>query len=494
MRRPALVLSLGFLVGGSAVLPFHGALFAGDPPALSAEEQTKMRQRIEDLASGDFRIREAATKDLIDMGEKARAALTEAMKSDSPAVRFRAEQILQRLDGSAKERPLDDGVTPGGGSGDGGGHRGGGQDGGGHRGGMGGFSGGLFGGGGFTDDQYEAWMAQVEKRMKELEEQMRRDWDKDGVGRGGLAWGPWFGNGGSFPGGLDALGARRAKTLRVDGGELRETVRGAKLVLTDPGTDGQALTTTYEGASLDAILAANPALREKAAVKALLEKKAALAKERETREQGQPGLFGGPGVRSGQARSIQIQSADGKTTVTITQAGPDGKPETKTYEGADLDTIKREHPELADALGGFQVHVERFGGTGPFVRPGPGTGFVPFPPVAPPPGQGGVTTDDEDAFLGEVKTGPFGLALGPVGDALRAHLGLSEGQGALVMAVRPDSDAAKLGLRAFDVIASVNGAAIASVDQVGAIVRGLAADAPLSMGVLRGGKTVTLER
>lgn len=485
MRRPALVLSLGFLVGGSAVLPFHGALFAGDPPALSAEEQTKVRQRIEDLASGDFRIREAATKDLIEMGEKARAALTEAMKSDSPAVRFRAEQILQRLDGTAKERPLDDG-TPSPRRPDGGAAPG--------RPGMGGLSGGLFGGGGFTDDQYEAWMAQVEKRMKELEEQMRRDWDKDGVGRGGLAWGPWFGNGGSFPGGLDALGARRAKTLRVDGGELRETARGAKLVLTDPGADGQALTATYEGASLDAILAANPALREKAAVKALLEKKAALAKERETREPGQPGLFGGPGMRSGQARSIQIQSADGKTTVTITQTGPDGKPETKTYEGADLDTIKREHPELADMLGGFQVHVERFGGSGPFVRPGAGTGFVPFPPVPPLPGQGSATPDDEDPFLGEVKTGPFGLALGPVGDALRSHLGLAEGQGALVMAVRPDSDAAKLGLRAFDVIASVNGAAIGTVDQVGAIVRGLAADAPLSMGVLRGGKTVTLER
>ena len=352
MRRPALVLSLGFLVGGSAVLPFHGALFAGDPPALSAEEQTKMRQRIEDLASGDFRIREAATKDLIEMGEKARAALTEAMKSDSPAVRFRAEQILQRLDGTAKERPLDDGTQPPRRS------DGGGRDG---RGGMGGFSGGLFGGGGFTDDQYEAWMAQVEKRMRELEEQMRRDWDKDGVGRGGLAWGPWFGNGGSFPGGLDALGARRAKTLRVDGGELRETARGAKLVLTDPGTDGQALTTTYEGASLDAILAANPALREKAAVKALLEKKAALAKERETREPGRANPFG-LGQGGGQARSVRIQSENGKTTVTITQTGPDGKPETKTYEGADLETIKREHPELGDALGGFQMYVERFDG------------------------------------------------------------------------------------------------------------------------------------
>ena len=68
MRRPALVLAFGFLVGGGAVLPFHGVLFAGDPSPLTAEEQTRVKQRIEDLASGDFRIREAATKDLIEIG------------------------------------------------------------------------------------------------------------------------------------------------------------------------------------------------------------------------------------------------------------------------------------------------------------------------------------------------------------------------------------------------------------------------------------------
>ncbi len=473
MRRPALVLALGFLVGGSAVLPFHGVLFAGDPPAPSAEEQARLKQRIEDLGSGDFRIREAATKDLIEMGEKAREALTAAMKSESPAVRFRAEQILQRLDGTAKERPLDDG-TPAPKPSDG---RGGGRP------------GGLFGGGpGFTDEQYDAWMAQVEKRMKELEERMRRDWDKDGV-PGGLGWTPWFGNGGAFPNGLEAF--RRAKTLRVDGGELKETARGAKLVLTDVGPDGQPLTTTYEGASLDAILAANPALRDKAVVKALLEKKAALAKERETRESGRANPFG-PGMGGGQARSVRIESANGKTTVTITQTGPDGKSETKTYEGADLETIKREHPEIGEMLGGFQVHVERFGG--PAGPGGARPGFVPFPPMPPTPGPGGSLDDDPDAFLGEAKTGPFGLALGPVGDALRAQLDVPEGHGALVMAVRDGSEAHKLGLRPFDVITSVNGTAILGIDQVGTALRGLEKDAALSMDVLRGGKTVTLKR
>lgn len=477
MRRPALVLSLGFLVGGGAVLPFHGVLFAGDPPPLTAEEQTRVRQRIEDLASADFRVREAATKDLIEMGEKARGALTEAMKSDTPAVRFRAEQILQRLDGTAKERPLDDGTpAPKPNDGRGAGRRG-----------------GLFGGGpGFTDEQYDAWMAQVEQRMKELEERMRRAWDQDGV-PGGLGWTPWFGNGGSFPNGLDLFGGRRAATLRVDGGELRETPRGARLVLTDAGVDGRPLTTTYEGASLEAILSANPALREKAAVKALLEKKATLEKERETREAGRRNPFApgsGGTIVGGQARSVQIRSENGKTSVTITQTGPDGKQETKTYEGADLETIKREHPEIADMLGGFQIHVNRFGDP---AGPGGGRpGFVPFPP--PTPGLGGTLDDEPDAFLGEARTGPFGLALGPVGDALRAQLGIEEGHGALVMAVREGSEAEKLGLKVFDVVTTVNGTPIDSLDRVGSLLRGLDKDAALTVDVLRGGKTTTLKR
>ena len=396
------------------------------------------------------------------------------MKSDTPAEIFRAEQILQRLDGTAKERPLDDGTpAPKPNDGRGAPRRG-----------------GLFGGGpGFTDEQYDAWMAQVEKRMKELEERMRREWDQDGV-PGGLGWTPWFGNGGSFTNGLDMFANRRPKTLRVDGGELKETARGAKLVLSDAGPDG-TLTSTYEGASLEAILAANPALREKAAVKALLEKKAALAKERETREPGRANPFG-LGQGGGQARSVRIQSENGKTTVTITQTGPDGKPETKTYEGADLETIKREHPELGDALGGFQMYVERF--DGPAGPGGPRPGVPPFPPLPPTPGLGGTLDDDPDAFLGEAKTGPFGLALGPVGEALRSHLGVEQGYGALVMAVRDGSDAANLGLRAFDVITVVNGTQIRAVDQVATLLRGVGKDDALAMDVLRGGKIVTLKR
>src|SRR5436190_1756642 len=65
-------------------------------PAPTAAEEARIKQLIDNLGSEDFRIREAATKELIELGEKARGALTTASKSDVPEVRFRADQILRR--------------------------------------------------------------------------------------------------------------------------------------------------------------------------------------------------------------------------------------------------------------------------------------------------------------------------------------------------------------------------------------------------------------
>src|SRR5262245_31281781 len=106
MRRTWIAIAATSLAAAVAVV---GAprLFAGDPPGgLSADEQVKVNRLIEDLGSSDFRIREAATKALIEMGAKARPALEAAMKSENPAVRFRADQILQSLSGGPKEKPV----------------------------------------------------------------------------------------------------------------------------------------------------------------------------------------------------------------------------------------------------------------------------------------------------------------------------------------------------------------------------------------------------
>ena len=92
------------------------------------------------------------------------------------------------------------------------------------------------------------------------------------------------------------------------------------------------------------------------------------------------------------------------------------------------------------------------------------------------------------------QTGPFGLGLGPVDEALRAQTGLDAGTGVLVRAVRPDSPAAKLGLQPFDVLTAVNGTKVGSSEQVRNLIRAVKAEDPFSVEVVRAGKTLTLKR
>ena len=68
------------LVAGFVTFGGVRFLHADDPaPApLSDAEASRIKQLVENLGSDDFRLREAATKALIEMGEKARAAITQA--------------------------------------------------------------------------------------------------------------------------------------------------------------------------------------------------------------------------------------------------------------------------------------------------------------------------------------------------------------------------------------------------------------------------------
>src|SRR5437867_2119584 len=162
------------------------------------------------------------------------------MKSDNPAVRFRADQILQRLKGASAEQPLEDG-TKGEGS-----------------------KGPAVGPGsswrsemeralrelrerfGGTDDAFKDF----EKKMKELEEQ----W---GIGSQPFPWAQpglriepfrWLG------------GVRQGVHVRSDAGnawvEVSESPRGARIAITSK-TDASDVT-TFSGKTVAAIVAAHP--------------------------------------------------------------------------------------------------------------------------------------------------------------------------------------------------------------------------------------------
>jgi hypothetical protein len=69
---------------------------------------------------------------------------------------------------------------------------------------------------------------------------------------------------------------------------------------------------------------------------------------------------------------------------------------------------------------------------------------------------------------------------------LRQHLRLAEGRGFIIHTVQPRSDADRLGLRAFDILLSIDGR---PVKQPGEVLKALAARAP-SITLLREGKIV----
>jgi hypothetical protein len=61
-------------------------------------DRQRIQQLIRDLASEDFRVREKATEELQKVGGPAVQFLKEALKSDDPEVRWRAESILKKME------------------------------------------------------------------------------------------------------------------------------------------------------------------------------------------------------------------------------------------------------------------------------------------------------------------------------------------------------------------------------------------------------------
>lgn len=417
------------------------------PPAATAEEQARIKQLVENLGSDDFRVREGATKELIEMGEKARPALEAAMKSPLPEVRFRADQILRRLDGQNRVKRFDEeapmgparpGEAPGGD-----------------------WAGPHMGG------DMRKWVEDAERRMRELQEEMERR----------------FGRGFMRPAG--PFGRRH---YHQDGTDLTITPRGATLSVTEKGADGVETTKTYEGKDLAAILDAHPELKDKPGVAAVREAARADEQNREA-EANRPWGVPGFSMRT-DSQGVVVQVTPGHAKVTVTEKGPDGKPVTKTYEGKDLEEIKRAHPELAGKLGGFEFRV------GPDGAGEPHDGFKWNPPTPFPTPFGREIPLPDGLPQATPETGPFGLALQAVDATLRSHLGLGEGKGAVVAAVRADSDAAKMGFQVHDVITAVNGTEVSFADDATSVRTLLrnAKDGALSIDVRRAGRTVTLTR
>ncbi|MCP5265096.1 MAG: Do family serine endopeptidase [Burkholderiaceae bacterium] len=95
---------------------------------------------------------------------------------------------------------------------------------------------------------------------------------------------------------------------------------------------------------------------------------------------------------------------------------------------------------------------------------------------------------DQIVAHGHASHARLGVTVQPVSQALAQAFGLSRPEGALVASVEPDSAAAKVGLKAGDIILATNGTPIAESGDLGARVGGSAPGTRMGLDVWRDGQ------
>lgn len=431
-------------------LPLGASVLRADDepaaPAVSPEMQARIAKLIEQLGADDFRAREAASRELEGLGAEAKEALAKAVRtSESPEVRWRAEQLLRRLEGSG-EKPL-------------GGDR-------------------EARGPGAPRGEPRDPFAEARRLIEEWTKGMKKLGEEPWAAPfGPLPWGP-------------LSGPRR---VEVPGLVLERTGPGQMQLRAKRKTDGgEEIEDVYEGHSLRDILHRHPELERLPGMDELKRKEA---------ERSWPGFEdflerrlphirvepfaggGGSGFSFSTSQGIEVtQGADG-VTVRLREKDENGEEQVKEYKGESLEQLKRDHPELREKLKGFGFQL-RFG---PPEIIWPGRQRDRLRPRAP-------TTPRPEAPRPEAPQARFGLTVVEVDEALASHLGLAEGMGALVVAVEPGSQAAQLGVQRNDILVRIDGVEVGFDTAAERLRKAAASKAPLSVHIVRRGANLTLSR
>jgi hypothetical protein len=447
MRRTPLLLLLPCLL----LLPLAAA-HAGDDepqaanPALQKEIATLVRQ----LGDADYATREHASRRLLEIGEPARAALERtADETKDVEARWRAKQILLRLNGAA-ERPMgDDAPTPA--SPDEG-----------------------------TTEAPPATTPVVPggpaagSTMEELLRRFRERWrDMD--------------KGMRFGSPLEENQVIEAPGLRLQI-ELWGLIARVRLDVNDENAP-PGVARAYGGRSLDEILQRNPALEKLAGMPAMKTQWVAFKKAHpdvfrleglfDSQGRGFPGFGGQIHLKvDGVGQGTEVQKVGDRVVVKLHDTDQNGKKTTRTFEGASLEEIRKAHPEIADripksmddfSLGGTQFFRFRRGPSS--AAPGPRTPGATAPAAR------------------------FGVELRPVDPVLSSQLRIEEGQGLIVTEVQPGSQADQIGLERYDIILTVDGATLTSPASGTEVLRRVAAgNTPVRLGIIRHGASRVLQR
>jgi PDZ domain len=176
----------------------------------------------------------------------------------------------------------------------------------------------------------------------------------------------------------------------------------------------------------------------------------------------QPALPGLPGAQ-GSSRSIQMEQGPDGCKVTVEEE-VDGKLEKRSYEAASLEELLDAHPELREKVGlsiakpnapGWPERLDRWY----LPRARSDGGWLDTWPL--------VAGGDQ----GPLRTDILGVIVGAVPAARAQELELGDDVGLLVQRAEPGTIAAVLGIGAGDVLVEINGRAIRSRDDIGAVLR-----------------------
>jgi hypothetical protein len=224
-----------------------------------------------------------------------------------------------------------------------------------------------------------------------------------------------------------------------------------------------------------------------------------------------PGFPGAPGFRGS---SVVVSSVNGDTTYKIVPGDgqepitfekkadgsvkleyKDEKGESRTAGAGSIEKFAKDHQALAQKYGISEDGIDYAGARASFKDDGggfgrgfnlpPGFGF----------GQPGLGKDAEDleALLDQVLGGSRGRRAGGatlegVSEALRAQLGLAEGEGLVVTRVAPGGEAESAGLQKNDILLEIDGKKVSSLKDVRENLKKSS-----SLAVLRKGKRETLK-
>jgi hypothetical protein len=195
---------------------------------------------------------------------------------------------------------------------------------------------------------------------------------------------------------------------------------------------------------------------------------------------------GPAGARAGQSMNVQI-GPDG-VRVEVTEAGADGKPETKVYEAEDMEAFQKKHPGVLKGNGlrmgfggpGLDLDLDNLRGRVGELQRGFDWDLV-RPRVLRLPQAGEVELDELPAAPMPQRGRRLGITTKPIPDALRDYLELGP-KGLMVGEVQDGTLAKACGLQVDDIVVAIGGKEIASP-----------ADVAEALGAIGKGKTVRVE-